>query len=146
MHWWQILLIVLAVILVILIILAIIGNKLQKKNEASMEQIRAASQVVNMLIIDKKKMKLKDAGLPSIIVEQTPKIFRGSKMPIVKAKVGPKIMTLICDAKIFDSIPLKQEVKATVSGIYITDYKALRKVVIPVEEPKKKGLFKKKKK
>ena len=143
MKWWAILLIVLAVILVALVILAIVGSKLQKKQDAQMEQIKAASQFVNMLIIDKKKMKLKDAGLPAIILEQTPKMFRGTKMPIVKAKVGPKIMTLICDTKIFDSLPLKQEVKATVSGIYITDYKSLRKVNIPQEPPKKKGLFRK---
>ena len=143
MKWWAILLIVLAVILVALVILAIVGSKLQKKQDAQMEQIKAAAQSVNMLIIDKKKMKLKDAGLPAIILEQTPKMFRGTKMPIVKAKVGPKIMTLICDTKIFDSLPLKQEVKATVSGIYITDYKSLRKVNIPQEPPKKKGLFRK---
>ena len=32
-------------------------------------------------------------------------------MPIVKAKVGPKVMSLICDDKIFDSIPVKQEAR-----------------------------------
>ena len=50
-----------------------------------------------MLIIDKKKMKLKDANLPKMVLEQTPKYLRGSKMPIVKAKIGPRIMTLMAD-------------------------------------------------
>lgn len=146
MQWWQILLIILAVIAVILGILVFVGNKLQKKQAASMEQIKAAAQQFNILVIDKKRMKIKDAGLPSIVIEQTPKMMRGAKMPIVKAKVGPRVMSLICDDKIFDSLPVKQEVKATISGIYITDYKSLRKVNIPQEpEKKKKGLFGKKK-
>ncbi len=146
MKWWIILLIVLAVVLVAFIILAIVGSKMQKKQNAQMEQIKAAAQYINILVIDKKKMKLKDAGLPAVVLEQTPKMLRGTKMPIVKAKVGPKVMSLICDTKIFDSIPLKQEVKATISGIYITDYKSLRKVNLKQDEvPKKKGLFGKKK-
>ena len=92
-----------------------------------------------MLIIDKKRMKLKEAGLPQIIIDNTPKYLRRSKVPVVKAKIGPKIMTLMCDAAIFDQIPLKKEVKATVSGIYITAVKGIRG---PLETPqKKKGFF-----
>ena len=40
------------------------------KRQEQDEQIAAASQTVNMLIIDKKRMKLKDAGLPQQIIEQ----------------------------------------------------------------------------
>ena len=61
-----------------------------------------------MLIIDKKKMRLKDSGLPANVIAQTPKMLRRSKLPIVKAKVGPKVMTLICDGQIFDSVPVKK--------------------------------------
>lgn len=91
------------------------------------------------MIIDKKRMKIKDSGLPQAVINQTPKLMRGSKLPIVKAKVGPQIMSLVSDDKIFDSIPVKKEVKAVVSGIYITDVKGLRgKVQV---EQKKKGFF-----
>lgn len=128
--WWNVMLIVLAVVLgvllIALIVLSILGRKMQKKqaeNEVAMQQ---ASQVVSMLIIDKKRMKLKEAGLPSIVVEQTPKYMRGAKVPIVKAKVGPKIMSLMCDDKIFPLLPIKKEVKAVVSGIYIMDIKGSR--------------------
>ena len=79
-----------------------------------------------MLIIDKKRMKLKDAGLPAVVLEQTPKLLRGRKLPIVKAKIGPQVMSLICDEKIFDLVPVKKEVKASVSGIYMVDVKGLR--------------------
>ena len=57
-------------------------------------------------------MKLKDANLPKMVLEQTPKYLRGSKMPIVKAKIGPRIMTLMADPKVFDQLPVKAEVKA----------------------------------
>ena len=99
-------------------------------------------QTVSMLIIDKKRMKLKDAGLPQMVVDQTPKLLRGSKLPVVKAKVGPQIMTLISDEKIFDSIPVKKEVKAVVSGIYITEVKGLHGKVVVNQNTKKKSKFK----
>lgn len=82
-------------------------------------------QTVSMLIIDKKRMKIKESGLPQMVIDQTPKLLRGSKLPIVKAKVGPQIMSLVAEEKIFDSIPVKKEVKAVVSGIYITDVRGL---------------------
>lgn len=121
-----ILLVVLVVVIGALIALVIYGNKLQKKSEASQAQMREGAQTVSILVIDKKRMKLKEANLPKIVVDQTPKYLRGSKVPIVKAKIGPKIMTLMCDDKIFDLIPVKKEVKAVMNGIYIMDVKGLR--------------------
>ena len=50
-------------------------------------------------------------------------------------------MTLICEEKIFDSIPVKKEVKAVVSGIYITGVKGLHVKAVVVEQ-KKKSKFK----
>ena len=62
---------------------------------------------------------MKDAGLPSQVMEQANKLMQRAKLPIVKAKVGPRVMTLIADEQIYDDIPVKKEVKATVSGLYI---------------------------
>ena len=136
-----VLLCVLAVLIIAVVALYFFGTKMQKKQEAQQAQIDAMKQTVSMLIIDKKRMKLKDAGLPAAVIEQTPRFLRGSKLPVVKAKVGPQIMTLIAEEKIFDSIPVKKEVKAVVSGIYITDVKGLHGKLAPVEH-KKKGFFK----
>ena len=107
-------LIIVAVLLVILIVLYFTGRKLQKKQAAQQSQMEAAKQVVNILVIDKKKMRLKDAGLPAVVLEQTPKMMRRAKLPIVKAKVGPQIVSLVCDANVFELIPVKKEVKATI--------------------------------
>ena len=127
MEPWVIVLLVVAVIVVgAMIALYFVGRKLQKKQEDSEAQMQAAAQTVSILVIDKKKMKLKEANLPKIVLDQTPKYLRGSKVPIVKAKIGPKVMNLVCDAKIFDLIPVKKEIKASLSGIYIMDVKGLR--------------------
>jgi len=123
---WVITLLVIAIVLaVILVVLYFLGKKAQKKQAEQQEILQANKQTVSMLIIDKKRMKLRDAGLPQIVLDQTPKALRGSKLPIIKAKVGPRIMSLICEEKIFESVPVKKEVKAVVSGIYVLDVKGL---------------------
>ena len=140
MKWWQIVLIVVIVLLVAgVVALAIYGRKLQKKSEESQAQIREGAQTYSILVIDKKRMKLKDAGLPQVVVDQTPRYMRGAKVPVVKAKVGPKVMSLICDEKIYDLIPVKKEVKAVMNGIYIIDVKGARGGLETKQE--KKGFF-----
>ena len=132
------LLVIVIVLAIIIAVLYFLGKKAQEKQAEQQELLDANKQTVSMLIIDKKRMKLKDAGLPQMVIDQTPKMMRRAKLPIVKAKVGPRIMTLICDAAIFDQIPVKKEVKATVSGIYITVFRGIRG---SLEQPSKKNGF-----
>ncbi len=144
MPWWGIMLIVIAVAMIIMGILYTVGNKLQKKQLAQKEQMAEAAQPMTMLIIDKKYVPMKDANLPKIVMEQTPKRYQKAKLPIVKAKIGPQIMNLICDDAIYEQVPTKGEVKAMVSGIYILSVKSVRgKKNTPAEEEngkkKKKG-------
>ena len=73
------------------------------------------------------------SGLPTLLS------FR-AKVPVVKAKIGPKVMTLIADGRVFDSLPVKTEAKVVISGIYITEIKSVRGGAIPTP-PKKKGFF-----
>lgn len=122
---WSAVLNVIAVILIVLLILLVIlyflGRKLEAKQLDSQKMIEASSQTVSMLVIDKKKMKLSETNLPKIVTEQTPKYLRWTKMPVVKAKVGPKVLTMIADGRVFRQLPVKAEVKVKVSGIYITE-------------------------
>ena len=136
---WIVLIVVLVILIGVLVGLYFFGKKAEKKQAAQQEQMDAMAQTVNMLIIE--KMKLKEANLPSAVLENTPKYLRRTKVPVVKAKVGPRVMTLMCDAKIFDLIPIKKEVKATVSGIYITAVKGVRGPLEAPEKAKKKGFF-----
>lgn len=138
--FWNILIVVLVIIIAALAALYFYGNKMRKKQAENQAQLDAMAQTVSMLIIDKKRLKLKESGLPQMVIDQTPKYMRWAKMPIVKAKIGPKIMTLVADEKVFDLIPVKRECKVVLSGIYITAIKSARG---GLETPpaKKKGLF-----
>ena len=66
--------IVLLVILVILIGLLVglyfFGKKTQKKQEEQQAQIEASKQTVSMLVIDKKRMPLKESGLPQMVIDR----------------------------------------------------------------------------
>ena len=135
-----ILLVVTAIVVAITIALYFLGKKAEAKKAEQDEQVEATAQNVSMLIIDKKRMKMKDSGLPEAVIAQTPFYARMSKVPIVKAKVGPKISILIADEKVFDLIPVKKEIKAEVSGLYIVGVKGLRGS-LEAPAPKKKGFF-----
>lgn len=126
MPWWVILIIVGAAAAAVILFMYFRGKKAMKMQEEATEKLDQAKQQCTMLIIDKKKMKIKDSGLPQIVYDQMPKRMRIRKFPIVKAKVGPRIMTFITENEIFESLPLKKEVKAYVSGLYITEVKGMR--------------------
>ena len=129
-------LIIVAVAMIIMGVLYFIGKRLQKKQQIQKDAIREQAQKVTMLVIDKKMLPMKDAGLPKMVMQQTPKRYQRAKLPIVKAKIGPQIMNLICDDGIYDVMPVRGEVKAMVSGIYITEVKNVRGKI--VENPKEK--------
>ena len=137
-----VLLSILVVLIIIMVVLYFLGKKAQKRKEEQDAQMAAVAQTIPMLIIDKKRLKLKDSGLPPMVISQTPKLMRSTKLPIVKAKVGPQVTNFVADEKIFDSIPVKKEVKAVVSGIYITEVRGYRKNVKNAEPEKKKGFWK----
>ncbi|MBS6641954.1 MAG: hypothetical protein KH366_00015 [Clostridiaceae bacterium] len=136
----NVLVVILLIVAIALVVLYFLGRKLEKRQVEQQSALEAAAQTVSMLVIDKKRMKLKEAGLPKIVYEQTPKYMRWAKVPVVKAKVGPKVMTMMADEKVFAVLPVKTEVKVVVSGIYITELKSVRGGAIPAL-PKKKRFW-----
>lgn len=134
---WIVTIIVAVVVIALVVVLYFLGKKAEKRQAEQQAQMEQYKQSVTMLIIDKKRMKLNEAGLPQTVIDQTPKLMRRAKLPIVKAKVGPQIMSLVCDDKIFESVPVKKEVKAVVSGIYITEVKGLHGKTEVNVKPKK---------
>lgn len=130
----KVILIVLIILAALMVIMYILGRRAEKKSESQKAAMEAQSQTMSFYVIDKKRMKLTEAGLPKMVTEQTPKYLRWTKLPIIKVKVGPRVMSLICDEKIYASILPKQEVKATVSGLYVMSAKRIRG---PLPEQKK---------
>ncbi|MCF8020842.1 conserved protein of unknown function [Petrocella atlantisensis] len=127
MEWWQILIIVLAVVAVVLAILYFVGKKMQKKADGQQAMIDQQKMTVTILVIDKKKMRIKDSNLPKVVQDQVPAYLKLRKMPLVKAKIGPKITTLMCDEKVFKELPVKKNVKVDIAGMYIIGIKNYKK-------------------
>lgn len=122
--------IVLLVLVAIMLVLYFVGQKMQKKQMEQKEMINAAATPMTMFIIKKEILPMKDANLPKAVFEQggkQAKRMAKAKIPVIKAKVGPQIMTLICDESIYADVPPHGEIKGMVSGIYLTQVKALHK-------------------
>ena len=146
---------VLNVLLVLVLIAAVVlgimyyfGRKMEKRQVEQQSMIDAAKQTVTIIAIDKKKMRLKDTDFPAEALAQTPWYAKRVKVPVVKVKIGPKIVTMIAEEKAFQQLPLKVEAKVVISGLYITDVKSARGGLLPVQKKKTigqriTGIFKK---
>ena len=139
MNGWIVFFIIMAILIIGIVVLYFFGKKAQKKRDEQQEQMEAAKQTITMLVIDKKRLPIKQSGLPQMVIDQTPKLMRRSKLPIVKAKIGPRIMSLVADESVYDLIPVKKEIKAEISGIYIMSVRGRRGSLTP--PAKKKGFF-----
>ena len=147
MPWWGIVLIVLGVLLVAFIVFAMTyGKKMQKQQAEAEKAMQANKQYVSILVIDKQKKKLTEAGLPDAVVQSPPKMSRLVKMPVVKAKIGQRVMTLIADQKVYEILPVKKTCTVGVSGIYITELKSVRGGTVPKIEEKEGFMTKLRKK
>ncbi|HCC07136.1 MAG TPA: hypothetical protein DEP72_03085 [Clostridiales bacterium] len=122
MDIWSILGIILLVLLITAGILFLLYKKFvvpkMKKYDDMMKEHKTT---MSIFIISKSKGKLTDENIPKSVIDQIPKLYRGRKFPLVKAKVGPQIVTLIADDRIFDKIPVKKMVKADIAGMYLVD-------------------------
>ena len=128
----NVILVILLILVVVLAVLYFLGRKMEKRQVEQQSAIDAAKQTVSL-----------------IVYEQTPWYAKWMKVPVVKAKIGTKIMTMIADEKVFLQLPLKTEVKVEISGLYITAIKSVpRGGLIPLPKKKTigqriKGIFKK---
>ena len=135
----NVLLVILVIAVIALAVLYFLGRRLEKRQVEQQQLLEMSKQTVSMLVIDKKKMKIKDSGLPKMVTDQVPWYMKRAKFPIVKAKIGPKVTTLIADERVFLQLPVKTEAKVVISGLYITEIKSVRGGIPPL--PKKKGFF-----
>jgi len=124
--WSIILLIVLVLAIAALVVLMIVERKRQKKQEEQMQEMAKTAQTLNLFIIDMKKLRMKDSGLPKIVADSTGRMAKLTKMPILKVKAGNRVMSLVCDPDVYKTLLPKQEVKAKVSGIYVLSARYIR--------------------
>ena len=139
MPWWGTLVIILAIVAAALFVIYLLGKRNQKKIDEQQVQIDATKQTVSMLVIDKKKLRISQAGMPQMVADQIPWYLRWRRFPVVKAKVGPKVMNFIAETSVYDQIPLKTEIKATVSGLYIVEVRSIRTSLTSKKKQKKES-------
>lgn len=138
MPLWGNILIIVGVVALVLVGLAFLGKRMQKKMDTQQALINEHKMITSILVIDKKKQKLSESNLPKAVIDQVPKLYKFKKMPLVKAKIGPQITTLLCDERLFDSLPTKKMVKVELAGIYIVGIKGKK-----IATPKKKSFMNK---
>lgn len=123
---WDILFIVLAVVGALGVGLYFLNRWASKRMATQQDAVERNKTTVSMYIIDKKKDKVTNANFPKAVYEQMPRWSRMMKMPMVKAKIGPQIMTLMCDNKVFAVLPVKKTVKVDLAGMYIVGMKGMK--------------------
>lgn len=94
-------------------------KKMQKKLDEQQTIVEQHKVAATILVLEKKKTKIADANIPKSVVDQIPKVYKIKKVPIVKAKIGPQVMDLLCDEAVFDKLPARGSVKVDMAGIFI---------------------------
>ncbi|MFV0519827.1 MAG: hypothetical protein ACK5LY_06070 [Lachnospirales bacterium] len=112
------------IIIVVLVGLLGVGfyylNRWASKRVATQNtMINSMKQNATIYVIDKKKDKIDNVNMPKAVIDQVPKYQKLLKTYFVKAKIGPQIMTLMCEKAVFEAIPLKKNIKVELAGIYI---------------------------
>jgi len=118
---------ILNIVLIVVVVLAVIFGALfylnrwaLKKMDTQKDFIDKNKQVHSIYVIDKKRQKPGEANLPKQVMAQLPKYYKHMKLNLVKAKIGPQILTLMCEKKIYDVIPVKKNIKVEIAGMYIS--------------------------
>ncbi len=119
----DIIILILVIIAVIAVGLYYLNRKMAVKMKERQDLIDRNSQVANIFVIDKKKDKVENVKLPKAVVDKLPKVVKMRKNYFVQAKIGPQIMTLMCDKKVFNKIMVKKNMKVELVGIYIMGVK-----------------------
>ncbi|MBQ7063470.1 MAG: hypothetical protein IJM90_01075 [Firmicutes bacterium] len=122
----------------VLVGLYFLGRHLQKKQDESQKMINQNRQVVQAYVIDKKKLKMSEANFPKAAMGQLPWYLKNRKLPMAKVKIGPQILTMLVDGKVFKDLPTKKNLKLEVSGAYILGYNTSKKGEKKPEQPPRK--------
>ena len=133
---WGIVFIVSIIILVLGVGIYFLNSWAGKKAAAQNEMVAQHKQTATIYVIDKKKDRVTNANFPKAIIDQMPKTSKLMKMPLVKAKIGPQIMTLISDPDTFKALPVKKTVTVEIAGAYIVGMKGM-KTKMQLEEQRK---------
>ena len=126
MGGWDILILVFVIFVLLVVGLYLLNRWTSKRLVEQKSLIERTRQPASIYVIDKKKDRVQNANFPKAVQEQIPKWNKLMKMYLVKAKIGPQIMTLMCDKEVYNALPLKKTVKVDIAGIYIVSMKGMK--------------------
>lgn len=129
----DIFIIVIVALAVIMFVIYRITSKNYKRSIEADEFIKANKQVVSIYVIDKKFEKPTEKDFNKQIYDQLTGSAKRRKMCMIKAKVGPQIVTLITEKNVYDVIVPKKTVKVELSGLYLVNV-----VGVNLQDKKKK--------
>jgi len=120
--------IIIALVIVAVIVAALyyLNRWASKKQVGQQELIEQTKQRADIYVIDKRRDKAENVNLPKAVSGQLPKLTKLMKMYFVKAKVGPQIVTLMCEKRVFNHIDVKKSYKVELAGMYIVGVKGMK--------------------
>lgn len=136
----DIMFIIMIILGIIAVALYFVNKKLSGRMTEAQSFIESSKQVVSIYVIDKKRDKITNINMPKAVMDQVPSYQKFFKNYFVKAKIGPQIMTLMCDKHVFNAITEKKNVKVELAGIYIVSVVGMKtkEQMKEIEKQKKK--------
>lgn len=130
----DIFIIVAVVLAIVIFVIYRLSSKNYKKTIEAQDFIKANKQIASIYVIDKKYDNPTEKDLNKQVYDQLENSAKRRKMCMVKAKVGPQIVTLITDKNVYDVIVPKKTIKVELSGLYLVNV-----VGVNLENKKKKS-------
>lgn len=122
MSWGDWLILIVVIVAVIAGILIYLNKKAYKRMDEQNEMIEQHKMLQTAYIIDKSRDRMSNVkSLPKMVTENVPKWSKFMKMCFVKVKIGPQILTLITDKRVYNALPVKKSVKIEIAGLYIVN-------------------------
>ena len=95
------------------------NRKVSKQMYEAQDMIAQHTQTMQVFVIDKKKARPKPELVGKQVYDQMTRLNRLNKMCMVKVKIGPKIMVLLCDQPVYDALETKKSYRLDMAGMYI---------------------------
>ncbi len=127
MEWWHLYIILGIVVAAVAVGIYFLRKRMKKKMADQQGLVDQHKVATSILVLEKKKERISKANMPKSVIDQIPAIYKMRKVPIVKAKIGPQVMDLLCDEDIFDKLPEKKSVRVDLAGIFIAGIKTGKK-------------------
>jgi len=127
MEWWHLYIILGIVAAAFIAAFIFFRKKLKSKMDEQQSMVDQHKVSTQILVLEKRKDKVANANIPKNVIDQIPKLYKIRKVPLVKAKIGPQVMDLLCDEAVFDKLPEKKTVQVDLAGIFIAGIRQKKK-------------------